>query len=258
MQYIKSEVEFPFLTVLKERHATIKEELIAYLSDPEIAKITKSAAFSHFAAGNVISERAEESTGKWKTIGFYTHFVDPIEFLRQYNIDFDSVPLHQWNQYDQYCKANHFQRIRPVIDSLMASEQHGVISVFFSCFAPGMKLALHVNNDPYMYRSHLGVIVPEGEVAFKVCDEVVKWREGSVLAFDPIHPHTAWNLTDQPRIVLIVDFFKPELDRQRAMAMEREQFHKMMAVSPATLGMSGGYTALPRELVERYAVAGIG
>lgn len=106
----------------------------AYLSDPEIAKITKSAAFSHFAAGNVISARAEESRGKWKTIGFYTHFVDPIEFLRQ-----------------------------------------------------------HVNHDPYMYRSHLGVIVPEGEVAFKVCDEVVKWREGSVLAFDPTHPHTAWN-----------------------------------------------------------------
>jgi aspartyl/asparaginyl beta-hydroxylase (cupin superfamily) len=140
----------------------------------------------------------------------------------------------------------------------MSSKQNGIISAFFSCFAPGMKLALHVNDDPYMYRSHLGVIVPEGDVAFKVCDEVVKWAEGSILAFDPTNPHTAWNLTDKPRIVLIVDFFKPELDRQRAVDMEREQFHRMMAHSPATLGMSGGYSVLPRDLVEKYAVSGIG
>jgi hypothetical protein len=117
MQYIKSEVDFPFLSILKEHHPTIKEELIAYLSDPEITKITQKAAFSHFAASNVKSERPDESTGKWKTIGFYTHFVDPIEFLRQYNIDFDGVPLSQWNRYDQYCKTNHFRRTRPLIDA---------------------------------------------------------------------------------------------------------------------------------------------
>lgn len=260
MKYIKSDSDFPFLTPLSKHHAEIKEELKAYFADPEPIRLTKRsrATFRHFATGNVKAEKEEESKGKWTAIGFYTHCREPIEFLRERNIGYDGLTLAEMEAYHTYFVRNHFKRTRALVNELMADKRNGILSVFFSCFDPGMKLALHVNNDPYMYRSHFGVIVPEGEIAFKVRDETVKWREGEFVVFNPTDPHTAWNLTDQTRVVLIIDFYKPELDRQVAEQMHRDQTSGMLKHSGTTLGMSGGYSSLPKEVVERYAVPGIG
>lgn len=96
-----------------------------------------------------------------------------------------------------YIEIQHFQKTSTLIHKLVEDENNGIINVWFSYFEPNTKLGLHVNNDPYMYRAHLGLIVPDGNIGFKVCDDIVKWKEGEILVFDPTNPHTAWNLTER-------------------------------------------------------------
>jgi beta-hydroxylase len=87
----------------------------------------------------------------------------------------------------------------------------GLKTALFSVFEAGKHLPPH--RGPYngVLRLHLGLIVPEAgqRVAIRVGSEVLHWREGEVLIFDDAYEHEAWNLTDEPRVVLFVDFAKP-------------------------------------------------
>ena len=45
----------------------------------------------------------------------------------------------------------------------------------------------------------------------KVGGETRRWQEGKCLVFDDSLEHEAWNLAPEPRIVLIIDFWHPDL-----------------------------------------------
>lgn len=49
-------------------------------------------------------------------------------------------------------------------------------------------------------------MVPEGDCALRVGPETRRWQAGQCIVFDDTTDHEAWNLTDSPRIVLLVDF----------------------------------------------------
>tara|TARA_B100001996_G_scaffold169323_1_gene129098 strand:+ start:766 stop:1434 length:669 start_codon:yes stop_codon:yes gene_type:complete len=79
-----------------------------------------------------------------------------------------------------------------------------VISVIVAKFPPGRTIPLH-RGDRKIRRFHLGLVVPEGDIAFQVRGEKKKWEEGKCLGFNDFYEHTAWNNTDEDRINLIVD-----------------------------------------------------
>ena len=54
-------------------------------------------------------------------------------------------------------------------------------------------------------RAHLGLVVPEGDCALKVKNQIYRWQQGKVLTFDDGKMHEAWNNTEQDRIVLLFD-----------------------------------------------------
>jgi ornithine lipid ester-linked acyl 2-hydroxylase len=87
----------------------------------------------------------------------------------------------------------------------------GLKTAMFSVFRPGKRLPPH--RGPYngVLRLHLGLIVPEhnANLGIRIGTEVRGWKEGAVLIFDDAYEHEAWNETDQPRVVLFVDFEKP-------------------------------------------------
>ena len=58
---------------------------------------------------------------------------------------------------------------------------------------------------------HLPLIVPNG-CTFRVGGETRPWIEGEAFAFDDTIEHEARNPTDQLRVVLLFDVWKPELD----------------------------------------------
>ena len=66
----------------------------------------------------------------------------------------------------------------------------------------------HVGWAASVYRMHLGLVVPEG-CRLRVAGEARPWREGRCLVFDDTVEHEAWNDSDRPRAVLLLDFLRP-------------------------------------------------
>jgi len=89
----------------------------------------------------------------------------------------------------------------------------GVISVSYSLLKPGTHIVPHKGYDDYsekMYRFHMGMIVPEGDIGIRVEKDIRKWENSKSFVFDDYMIHEAWNFTCQNRLVLIIDFLKDE------------------------------------------------
>jgi len=62
---------------------------------------------------------------------------------------------------------------------------------------------------------HLPLIVPAG-CGFRVGNEVREWRQGEMWAFDDTIEHEAWNNSDEWRVILLFEIWRPELtDEER-------------------------------------------
>lgn len=81
---------------------------------------------------------------------------------------------------------------------------HGVAG--FSVLGARTNIEPHVGYSGSFLRCHLPLIVPDGDCRLQVGDEVRSWEEGKVIIFDDRVEHSAWNLTDMLRVVLLVDF----------------------------------------------------
>jgi aspartyl/asparaginyl beta-hydroxylase (cupin superfamily) len=81
-------------------------------------------------------------------------------------------------------------------------------SVLFSLLRPGAHIPPHNGLVNTRLICHLPVIVP-GKCRFRVGNETRDWVEGKGWAFDDSIEHEAWNGSDQPRAVLILDIWNP-------------------------------------------------
>jgi len=90
----------------------------------------------------------------------------------------------------------------------LVSAVPGVNFGAFSLMGPRAIIHPHRDGGPRMFRCHLGLRVPDG-CRFRMGERDVGWEEGRCLVFDGTTQHAAWNHSDEPRVVLIVDF-RPE------------------------------------------------
>lgn len=88
-------------------------------------------------------------------------------------------------------------------------------TVMFSLLRAGARIAPHTGTHNTRLVCHLPLIVPP-DCRFRVGNETREWEEGKILIFDDSIEHEAWNDSDQDRVVLIFDIWRPELS-------EREQ-----------------------------------
>ena len=84
----------------------------------------------------------------------------------------------------------------------------GMQTAGFSMLAAGCIIKPHKGYTNTVLRSHLGLIIPEGNCALRVGDTVHRWEPGKAFVFDDRVEHEAWNRTDGSRYVLLVDFTK--------------------------------------------------
>jgi hypothetical protein len=249
MKYFKDERHYPFLGVLKENYLLLRRDFLDMFRLVDQQKLVMLST-----ARRVI--RSEQTD--WKALAFMMHGKAPHEHMKERGF---MPPYMDEKGVDRLARAMNtlfFRESRGLLQEIAAESENGIVSMWYSYFEPGAKLGLHVNNDPYMYRAHLGLIVPDGDVGFKVKDEVIRWKEGELFVFDPTMPHTAWNLTEKPRVLFIVDFLRPEEERARMQELERAQFELMMKENPLSLFISGGYYDLDEDTVRKYAVLGVG
>ena len=86
-------------------------------------------------------------------------------------------------------------------------------SVLFSLLKPKTRIPAHHGFLNTRLICHLPLIVPEG-CGFRVGGEVRKWQEGKAWAFDDTIEHEAWNDSDQLRVILIFEIWRPELNEE--------------------------------------------
>ena len=89
-------------------------------------------------------------------------------------------------------------------------------SVMFSILEPRTRIPPHTGSSNVRTTVHLPLVVPEG-CGFRVGAETRQWVEGEAWGFDDTIEHEAWNDSDRPRAILILDVWNPLLtDAERA------------------------------------------
>jgi aspartyl/asparaginyl beta-hydroxylase (cupin superfamily) len=86
-------------------------------------------------------------------------------------------------------------------------------TVMFSLLKAGARIAAHTGMFNTRLVCHLPLIVPPG-CFFRVGNEIREWREGKLFIFDDTIEHEAWNDSNEDRVVLIFDIWRPELSGQ--------------------------------------------
>lgn len=84
-------------------------------------------------------------------------------------------------------------------------------TAFFSILLPHKQIPEHKGIYKGIIRYHLALKVPQPETTCGICvgGDTRHWQEGKSLIFDDLHPHSAWNNSDEVRVVLFVDFLRP-------------------------------------------------
>lgn len=90
-------------------------------------------------------------------------------------------------------------------------------SVLFSLLRPGAAIPPHNGFVNTRLICHLPLIVPPG-CSFRVGNETRDWKEGEAWLFDDTIEHEAWNRSQETRVILLFDVWRPELSvEERAM-----------------------------------------
>ena len=84
----------------------------------------------------------------------------------------------------------------------------GLSMAGFSRLAPHTHIMPHRGWAASVYRSHLALVVPPG-CRLRVTTDTKTWEEGKCLIFDDTVEHEAWNDSELPRGVLLLDFLRP-------------------------------------------------
>lgn len=116
---------------------------------------------------------------------------------------------------------------------------------FFSTLHPGAEIAAHTAPANLRIRCHLPLIVPpfppkdepdprtggrgdyetleDAKAAvpcgLRVGDMIRHWEEGKCVVFDDAYEHEVWNRTAQERVLLLVDFWHPEIEPEERQAI---------------------------------------
>ena len=152
----------------------------------------------------------------------------------------DGVPTNQWEALNHSTDWGVFflwrdgvrvdENIALCPNSTAALEQLPMLdvprrapSVMFSILEPRTRIPAHTGVTNTRSTIHLPLIVPPG-CGFRVGGETREWREGEAWAFDDTIEHEAWNDSDQPRVILIIDGWNPfltDLEREGVRALAR-------------------------------------
>jgi aspartate beta-hydroxylase len=83
-------------------------------------------------------------------------------------------------------------------------------TAFFSLLEPHTRIPAHTGVTNTRLVCHVPLIIPAG-CGFRVGSETREWKTGEAWVFDDTIEHEAWNNSDAPRAILIIDTWNPFL-----------------------------------------------
>lgn len=166
------------------------------------------------------SENGAELSGSWCTDqvfeDFYNKTKDKQGWLHWWSVSNPSIPNDDWTifglmQSGRYMTEN--CKLCPETTKLL-EQVEGLRVAGFSRLQPRSGIATHKGFTGRRYGSlayHLGLAIPSSGAWLKCGPERHEWsKPGEVIIFDDTFPHSAWNESDQERIILYVDFTIPK------------------------------------------------
>lgn len=165
-------------------------------------------------------------------------------------VSVDGVPQERWRELNKSRRWGVFflwKAGEPVVENLARCPRTAAAlegwdrchlagtapSAVFSILDARTRIPPHVGVNNARLIVHLPLIVPPG-CGFRVGAETRGWTPGEAFVFDDTIEHEAWNDSDQPRAILILDTWNPFLSEA-----ERE------LVTAATAGVGEFYGDLP-------------
>lgn len=87
-----------------------------------------------------------------------------------------------------------------------------ILSLSFNLLEPNSSILPHCGDTNGIYRCHLGLSVPDGlpKCGFRVRDEVRPWENGKWLIFMDAYNHEAYNNSENPRFIMVIDVLRGE------------------------------------------------
>jgi aspartyl/asparaginyl beta-hydroxylase (cupin superfamily) len=145
------------------------------------------------------------------------------------------MPLDQWrelNNSPRWSAYQFFEKGRPIEDhcrrapstiaavSRLPQPEVALRSpcAMYSALAPKTQIPPHTGVANFRLVVHLPLIVPPG-CGFRVGAEQWEWRVGEACVFDDTIEHEAWNNSEDPRYILIVDVWSPRLSPEERAAI---------------------------------------
>jgi aspartyl/asparaginyl beta-hydroxylase (cupin superfamily) len=99
----------------------------------------------------------------------------------------------------------------PVLTNLVKSFGDVCRGAGYSVLDAGGAVPMHTDTEEghenYVI-CHVPLIIPEGDIGFQEGEVKCTWIEGSCFLLDVEVPHSIWNNTQQPRIVLLLELLK--------------------------------------------------
>lgn len=92
--------------------------------------------------------------------------------------------------------------------SRIAVEIREVVLMNVSICWPGATQIEHRGPSRAVYRYHFGLCIPRGDSGLRILDRKMKWREGNGFVWDETLPHSLWNRTSEPRILICADVLR--------------------------------------------------
>jgi beta-hydroxylase len=243
--------QFFFLHSFQDNWQPIRDEFIYFnqnASDEELK-------FTYDVLGPKSKTIKTKSNAKYTAFGilFQGKFIE--EYIQLHRIEYPDYGTNEAAAKALRLRKLYFPNLAEAIAQVNSLEENILRNVYFGTFHPGLDIKLHVNYNPHMNRGYLGLIVPEGDVAMKICHDKLYWQEGQFMVLDHSYPHCPHNYTNYDRTVLVVDFFKPDWSREKAIEFEREQVTERMEDNPYSLGVFGQSDRAKEEDFIKYGLA---
>lgn len=88
----------------------------------------------------------------------------------------------------------------------------------YSVLEPGTHIAPHYGMLNTRLICHIPLVLPP-DCALRVGAETRPWRDGEALIFDDSFEHEAWNRSDQRRVILLFEIWRPEISETEQSAL---------------------------------------
>lgn len=250
-EYHLDPMQFSFLHLFQVNWQVIRDEFTSFLHQVSAEDLT----FTYEVLGPKSKTIKTKGNSKYSAFGVLFQGLLIEEYIRWHQIKYPDYGTAEAADKALALRRKYFANLSQVIEDVNLSNNNIIRNVYFGTFLPGLDIKLHVNYNPHMNRGYLGLIVPEGDVAMKICHEQLYWHEGEFMVLDHSYPHCPHNYTNYDRTVLVVDFFKPEKSRDEVIQFEQEQVRERMQDNPYSLGVFGKSDQAKTEDFIKYGLA---